>query len=138
MLAHPGGSGTKNLPTDKQKTFCNTVVQIGDSTSVGLDNSIRLPSPTDRMTAQYQRVGAKNVYLDALSGRSVVERIGDEPSGLEAIDNELRAGRDGCWIIALGANDAARIAQGSKITADQRIDMVMARSLDVRSCGRPS
>ncbi|EGD55764.1 hypothetical protein SCNU_05970 [Gordonia neofelifaecis NRRL B-59395] len=127
MLTHPQGSGTKNLPRPNQKTMCKTVVQIGDSTSVGLDNSLRVPSPSDRMTAQYRRVGAENVYLDAINGRSVTERVGGQQSGLEAIGTELAHGRDGCWIIALGANDAALIAQGNPINADRRIDRVMQR-----------
>lgn len=132
MMTHPRGSGTQNLPRDDQKTMCRTVVQIGDSTSVGLDNSVHLPSPTDRMTPQYQRVGVKNVYLNALNFRSTVERYNGEPSGLDAIKTELSRHHDGCWIIALGANDAARIATGSPVTADQRIDNVMRHLI-----GRP-
>lgn len=127
VLTHPLGSGTQNLPRPNQKTMCNTVIQIGDSTSVGLDNSLRVPSPTDRMTPQYRRVGAKKVYLDAANGRAVVEPAGGRPSGLEAIDDQRRRGHDGCWVIALGANDAARIAEGSHISADRRIDLVMHR-----------
>ena len=125
VLTHPEGAGTRNLPSAKQKTMCRTVIQIGDSTSVGLDNSLRVGSPTDRTTEQYQRVGVKNVYLDAKNGRAVAERIGDDPSGLDAIRQQRKLGRDGCWLIALGANDAARIGHGSPISARARIDMVM-------------
>lgn len=125
VLTHPEGSGARNLPKKTQKTMCHTVIQIGDSTSVGLDNSLRVGSPTDRTTEQYQRVGVKDVFLDAMNGRSVIERIGDEPSGLDAIRRQRTLGRDGCWLIALGANDAARIGHGSAVSARTRIDLVM-------------
>ncbi len=125
VLTHPHGSGTQNLPAANKKTLCRTVVQIGDSTSVGLDNSLRVGSPTDRTTEQYQRIGVQNVYLDATNGRSVVEKIGNNLSGLEAIRANRDLGRDGCWIIALGANDAALISRGSTVSARQRIDLVM-------------
>ncbi|WP_290854123.1 SGNH/GDSL hydrolase family protein [Gordonia sp. (in: high G+C Gram-positive bacteria)] len=132
VLTHPGGSGTKNLPGDRQRTMCRTIVQIGDSTSVGLDNSIRVPSPSDRMSSLFERVGVDTVYLNALNGRSVAERAGNGTTGLEAIDYEKSVGHDGCWIIALGANDAARISDGSAVSADERIDLVMRRLV-----GRP-
>ncbi|WP_226995617.1 SGNH/GDSL hydrolase family protein [Gordonia phthalatica] len=125
VLTHPEGPGSRNLPRANQKTLCRTVIQIGDSTSVGLDNSLRVGSPTDRTTEQYHRIGVQNVYLNAMNGRAVVERIGDEPSGLDAIRQERALGHDGCWLIALGANDAARIGHGSTISARRRIDMVM-------------
>ena len=40
------------------------MIHIGDSTSIALNSPDYLPDPTDRVGAQYKRVGAKDVYLD--------------------------------------------------------------------------
>lgn len=127
LLTNPPGSPQANLaPTGDRRTSCQNVVHIGDSTSVGIDNPMRIPSAPDRLTEQYQRVGAKTVELDALGGRSIVEKVNGEPNAIDAIRAEKAAGKGGCWVIAMGVNDAANIAVGSAVNADQRIDRVMA------------
>ncbi|WP_424325210.1 SGNH/GDSL hydrolase family protein [Gordonia sp. (in: high G+C Gram-positive bacteria)] len=125
--ANPPGANPPNLaPTGDRRTSCQTVVHIGDSTSVGIDSALRIPSAADRLTAQYQRVGSKTVELNALGGRSIVEKVNDEPNAVDAIRTEKSAGKSGCWVIAMGVNDAANIAVGSAVNADQRIDRVMS------------
>lgn len=116
-----------DLPEEQRRTACQTVVHIGDSTSVGSDDAGRVPTPEDRLSAQYERVGAEQVILDAGGGRSIVERVNGEPNAAEAIDAQLSRGVRGCWVIAMGVNDAANIAVGSNADADARIDAVMSR-----------
>ncbi len=113
--------------TGNGRTGCDRVIQIGDSTSVGVDDAARVPTPGDRLTAQYQRVGARTVTLDALGGRSIVERVNGEPNAADATAAHLAKGERGCWVIAMGVNDAANIAVGSRVNADQRIDRIMTQ-----------
>ncbi|WP_420039463.1 GDSL-type esterase/lipase family protein [Gordonia sp. MP11Mi] len=123
----PGRPGTPKTPTGDRRTSCTQVVQIGDSTSVGIDSASKVSAEADRLTPQYQRVGVDKVTLDAGGGRSIVEKVDGEPNAIDAIDTQLARGNRGCWVIAMGVNDAANIAVGSKVTADERIDRVMKK-----------
>jgi len=102
------------------------VVHIGDSTSVGIDGA-NISTAADRLTPQYQSVGVKKVVLDALGGRSIVEKVNGEPNAVDAITAKQAEGNRGCWVISMGVNDAANIAVGSSVGADERIDRVMAK-----------
>ncbi|MFT4087725.1 MAG: SGNH/GDSL hydrolase family protein [Gordonia sp. (in: high G+C Gram-positive bacteria)] len=112
-------------PTGDRKTRCTTVIHIGDSTSVGIDDPAKFSDPADRLSAQYARVGVTKTILDADGGRSIVEKVNDRPNAVDAIKTQLANGNRGCWVIAMGVNDAANIAVGSTVDADQRIDRVM-------------
>ncbi|MFT4127265.1 MAG: SGNH/GDSL hydrolase family protein [Gordonia sp. (in: high G+C Gram-positive bacteria)] len=104
---------------------CTTVIQIGDSTSVNVDNPTAVPSPQDTLTAQYKRVGATTVDLDADGGRSIVERLGGAPNADQVVATHRSRGEQGCWVIAMGVNDAANISVGSSVDADTRINRIM-------------
>ncbi|MCF8611336.1 GDSL-type esterase/lipase family protein [Gordonia sp. HY285] len=123
----PGAPGTPKTPTGERRTSCTQVVQIGDSTSIGIDSASKVSAEGDRLTPQYQRVGVERVTLDAGGGRSIVEKVDGEPNAVDAIDSQLARGNRGCWVIAMGVNDAANIAVGSKVKADERIDRVMKK-----------
>ncbi|MFT3661892.1 MAG: SGNH/GDSL hydrolase family protein [Gordonia sp. (in: high G+C Gram-positive bacteria)] len=112
--------------TGERRTSCTSVVHIGDSTSVGIDDASRFNDPADRLSAQYERIGVQTVTLNADGARSIVEKHEGRPNAVEAIESEKAAGKDGCWVIAMGVNDAANIGVGSTVNADQRIDRVMA------------
>jgi hypothetical protein len=101
------------------------VVHVGDSTSVGLMDPNYLPNPRDRIDSQYRRVGAKNVQTDILGARSIVERYKDQPNAQEATARRTGAGYDGCWVLAMGTNEAANVAVGSGVGLDERIDRLM-------------
>lgn len=103
---------------------CTTVIQIGDSTSVAADNAAMLPTAGDTATAQYRRIGATKVTVDAVSGRAVVG--GPSPDAEHAVASRLAAGERGCWVIAMGVNDAGAIAGGG-IGAAERIDRIMTQ-----------
>lgn len=106
-------------------TRCESVVQVGDSTSVGVDDASHVPSAGDVLSAQYKRVGAKDVTLDADGGRSIVEKVNDHPNADEAVRSLIGQGKKGCWVIAMGVNDAANISVGSTVNADDRIDRIL-------------
>ncbi|WP_342774332.1 SGNH/GDSL hydrolase family protein [Gordonia oryzae] len=108
-------------------TRCTSVIQIGDSTSVGVDDASRVPAATDTLSAQYKRVGATTVDLDADGGRSIVEKLNGKPNADDAVAAHLARGERGCWVIAMGVNDAANIAVGSSVDADARIDRIMSQ-----------
>ncbi|WP_279101294.1 SGNH/GDSL hydrolase family protein [Gordonia bronchialis] len=107
------------------RTGCGNVIQIGDSTSVGIDDASHAPNPADRLTARYRSVGARTVALDAVGGRSIVERVNGAPNADEAVATHRARGDRGCWVIAMGVNDAANIVVGSRVGADERIDRIM-------------
>lgn len=113
----PQGDGTTGT------TRCTSVVQIGDSTSVAADDAGAVPSAGQTASAQYRRVGATKVTVDALSGRSVVG--GPAPDAEHAVTSRLASGSRGCWVIAMGLNDAGAISTGSSVSADQRIARIM-------------
>ena len=106
-------------------TACTSVVHVGDSTSLGLMDPGYLPDPKDRIDSQYRRVGAETVRTDILGARSIVERYKGQPNAQEATAKRIDAGYDGCWVFALGTNEAANVAVGSNIGLDQRVDLLM-------------
>lgn len=108
-------------------TRCTSVIQIGDSTSVGVDDTSHVPTAADTLSAQYKRVGATTVELDADGGRSIVEKLNGRPNADDAVAAHLAKGQQGCWVIAMGVNDAANIAVGSSVDADARIDRIMGQ-----------
>ncbi|MGK2261419.1 SGNH/GDSL hydrolase family protein [Gordonia polyisoprenivorans] len=116
LLRQGGAPGT---------TRCTSVVQIGDSTSVGVDSPTKVPSPAETLSAQYKRVGVGTVDLDANRGRSIVGAVDGRPNAAEAVATHLARGERGCWVIAMGLEDAADIAKGSTVAADERIDRIM-------------
>ena len=114
-------------PTGDRRTSCTQVTHIGDSTSVGIDSASKVTDPEDRLSAQYKRVGATDSVLDASGGRSIVEKVDGEPNAVDAVTAQLASGRRGCWVIAMGVNDAANVAVGSTVDAAARIDRVMSK-----------
>jgi hypothetical protein len=100
-------------------------VHVGDSTSIGLMDPDYLPSPKDRIDSQYRLVGATNVQTDILGARSIVEHYKGQPNAQEATAKRVDAGYDGCWVFAMGTNEAANVYAGSTVGLDQRIDLLM-------------
>jgi hypothetical protein len=107
------------------RTSCTSVVHIGDSTSVGLMAPDYLHDPTERIDAQYARVGVTDFRNEIAGARSIVERYKEQPNATEVAERQRAAGFHGCWVVALGTTDAANMAAGATLTADQRIDRLM-------------
>jgi hypothetical protein len=108
------------------QTSCRAVVQIGDSLSVGLDSPSYIKDPDARISRRYAAIGVRTLRLESSGGRSVVEHL-ERQDGGEAVAKKVReAGFHGCWVIALGTNDAANIDAGSSYGYSERIDRMMA------------
>lgn len=115
-------------PGKPLKTSCEKVVHIGDSSSLGLEDgaSTNITDPAKRIRARYQGVGVTTVLEDIKGGRNIIEHFGSDTNGKEAVAQHVREGFDGCWVIALGMNDAATMAKGeSPFTADMRVDALL-------------
>jgi hypothetical protein len=108
------------------RTSCRTVAHIGDSTSVDLISPDYLPNPAQRIGARYADVGVRHLKIDASGGRSIVEELPGQLNGYKVASAWRAQGYHGCWVFALGTNDAANIAAGSTIGMTARIDQMMA------------
>lgn len=108
------------------RTSCSSVAHIGDSTSVGMVSPEWLPDAAQRLAAQYRDVGVRHVRIDASGGRSIVETLPGQLNGYQVATNWYSAGYRGCWVIALGTNDAADVAVGSNVGMQARIAEIMA------------
>jgi hypothetical protein len=97
-------------------TSCTSVADLGDSTSVSLVSDDYL-NPSQQLPAQYRRVGVRHVVLGIAGARSIVETFEGQPNGYEVAQAFVGEGYRGCWVIALGTNDAANIAAGANIGA---------------------
>jgi hypothetical protein len=113
-------------PRKALQTSCRTVAHIGDSTSVDLISPDYLPNPAQRISARYADVGVKHLKIDASGGRSIVEELPGQLNGYKVASAWRGHGYHGCWVFALGTNDAANIAAGSTIGITARIDQMMA------------
>jgi lysophospholipase L1-like esterase len=108
------------------RTSCNAVVHIGDSTSEGLDSPDYLPDRAKRIGAQYARVGA-GTWRPKISGaRSIVETLAGQTNAYDVARDLVRHGYQGCWVLALGTNDAADVAVGSSVDMTERIERMMS------------
>jgi lysophospholipase L1-like esterase len=108
------------------RTSCTSVAHIGDSTSVGMVSPEWLPDASQRLAAQYHDVGVRHVRISASGGRSIVEELPGQQNGYVVATHWYSEGYRGCWVIALGTNDAANIAAGSNVGMQARIDEMMA------------
>ncbi len=108
------------------RTSCTSVAHIGDSTSVGMVSPASLPDAAQRLAAQYRDVGVRHVQIDASGGRSIVEELPGQQNGYLVATGWYSAGYRGCWVIALGTNDAANIDVGSNVGMQTRIAEMMA------------
>ncbi len=116
----------KNVKRAPLATSCEAVVHIGDSTSEGLVSSEYLPDPKQQISAQYARVGATTQHFEIAGARSIYENFEGEPNAQEVAEAWKNEGFKGCWVLAMGTNEAADVAVGSKFTYDDRIDSMMS------------
>ncbi len=106
-------------------TSCEGVVHIGDSTSEGLVSEEYLPR-NELIAAQYARVGATTAHLEVAGARSIYENFEGEPNAQEVAEAWKNEGFKGCWVIAMGTNEAANVAAGSNFTYGDRIESMMS------------
>lgn len=107
------------------KTSCRSVVYIGDSTSEGEISTDYIPNRRQRLAAQIGDVGVKQFVPQISGARSIVEIYEGHPDAASVARQEVADGFHGCWILALGTNEAADVAVGSNVGLDQRIARMM-------------
>ena len=100
-------------------------MHIGDSTSIGLMSPSYLPNRSDRIAAQYHRVGVRDVETDISGARSIVEMYKGEPNAFDATKARIDDGYDGCWVFAMGTNDTANQYVGGVVPMHDRIERLM-------------
>lgn len=106
------------------QTKCTSVIHIGDSTSEGLMSAEYLPNPADREDAQLKSVGVTTFYPEISGARSIIETWGGHANAQTVAKDHLAKGYKGCWILALGTNDAANLYTGGA-DYQTRIDQMM-------------
>ncbi len=107
------------------RAACTSLVHIGDSTSEGLVSHNYLPDPRTRISARYARVGARIQHYEIAGARAIVENYHDQPNAYDVARKWQDRGFDGCWVLALGTNEAANVAVGSPTGFDERIARMM-------------
>ncbi len=119
-------TATAAYAASSKRTSCRAVIDIGDSTSEGLVSPEYLPRASQRISAQYARVGAGIQHFEISGARSIVERFEGQPNGQEVAQAWRHQGYHGCWVLALGTNDAANIYVGSTVGQMARIRQMMS------------
>jgi hypothetical protein len=122
----PAPTTTALAPGSATMTSCQAVVHVGDSTSESLISSAYLPDPSQRLDAQYARVGVKTQYLEIEGGTSIVETIPGTPNAYDLAKALVARGYHGCWVVALGTNDTADVYVGSNVSLAARIQRMMS------------
>jgi hypothetical protein len=100
-------------------------VHIGDSTSDGLVLADYQPDARLRIAAQYRRVGVIRFIPQVSGARSIYETWHGFANGYTVARRLIRGGYRGCWVIALGTNDAADVAVGSAMSMPARVREMM-------------
>ena len=67
------------------------------------------------------------VYPDNDGARAIIEHLDSDRNALEVAQAVRDNGYHGCWVLMVGTNDAANIAAGANVSAEERI----RRLLDV-------
>ncbi len=119
-------TSTVTKPVVATKTSCKSVVYIGDSTSEGETSSDYIPDPRKQLPAQLADVGVTTTYPEISGARSIVETYEGNPNAAEVAQAHVSDGFNGCWIIAMGTNDAADVAAGSNVGLKDRIKQMMS------------
>jgi peptidoglycan/LPS O-acetylase OafA/YrhL len=107
------------------RSSCKAVVHIGDSTSEGLTSPEYLPLESQRIEAQYAGVGAAEAHMEISGARSIEEQFEGEPNAREVAEAWKLEGFHGCWVLALGTNEAANVFVGSAVGEMERIEIMM-------------
>jgi len=119
--------GSSRLPQPGATlSSCRAVVHIGDSTSEGLISPAYLSNPSQRVEAQYARVGATTQRFEISGARSIVETLPGQINAADLARQLVAQGFSGCWVLALGDNDTANVHAGSIVPLSPRIDRMMS------------
>jgi lysophospholipase L1-like esterase len=126
LSAQTVASAPPPKPSPPKRTSCRSVVYIGDSTSDGEASAEFVPQASLRAPAQLAKVGVKTTHMRVSGARSIHEIYKGIPNGAMVARQEVSSGYHGCWILALGTNDAADVAAGSTFGLKTRINQMMS------------
>ncbi len=120
---------TTTTAASEPVTSCESVIHVGDSTSVSLISPSYLADPEQRVDAQYRRVGALDARTVIDGALSTTEVLNDDQ--INAFDRVIAIkadGYEGCWVFALGGNDTANVSviDGSRQDRVARIERMMS------------
>ena len=116
---------SKPLPPPTH-TACRSVVYIGDSTSDGEASPEYVPNAKLREPAQLAKVGVRSTHMEVSGARSIHEIYRGIPNAAMVARRYAASGYRGCWILALGTNEAADVAAGSTFGLHTRIATMMS------------
>lgn len=121
---HPAAN---TAPSQLRRSECQSVILVGDSTSEGLYGPDSQLSPKENLAGQLRDVGVRSFTAEISGARSIIESYEGQPSGEDVIEQHVKTGYRGCWIIALGNIDAATVAKYAPDTMSiaERISTVM-------------
>ncbi|MBV8943388.1 MAG: SGNH/GDSL hydrolase family protein [Solirubrobacterales bacterium] len=125
VTAATSSTPAKPLPPATH-TSCRSVVYIGDSTSDGEASAEFVPNWRLRAPAQLLKVGVRTTHMEVSGARSIHELYKGIPNGAMVARRQISAGFHGCWILALGTNEAADVAAGSMFGLRTRIAQMMS------------
>jgi peptidoglycan/LPS O-acetylase OafA/YrhL len=108
------------------RTSCRELVHIGDSTSEGLVSEQYVTDPGQLIAARYARVGVETAHFEVALARSIYESGDGLPNAEDVAGSWAGQGFEGCWVFALGTNDAANVAAGSAVGLEERIETMMS------------
>ncbi len=63
--------------------------------------------------------------MEVQGARSIEERFEEQPNAQEVAEAWKAEGYKGCWVLALGTNEAADVAAGSSVGLSERIEKMM-------------
>jgi hypothetical protein len=119
-------TSTTTAIRDSARTACADVAYIGDSVSLGMISAVTLPNASARLEARLAEIGVANLRVEISGGRSIVETLSGQESAFDVATRLRVEGFSGCWVVAVGTNDAANIAAGSARQAQDRIEAMMS------------
>jgi hypothetical protein len=125
-VARRKAAARRSARTVRLRTSCKTVAHIGDSTSLDLISPEYLPLASERLHARYADVGVAHLRINASGGRSIVEELPGQLNGYRVASAWRAAGYRGCWVFALGTNDAANVSVGSPVGMMARVERMMS------------
>jgi hypothetical protein len=102
------------------------VVYIGDSTSDGEASAEFVPNRKLRAPAELSKVGVRTTHMEVSAARSIHEIYHGIPNAAMVARQQVSAGFHGCWILALGTNEAADVTAGSRFRLRSRIAKMMS------------
>jgi peptidoglycan/LPS O-acetylase OafA/YrhL len=108
------------------RSSCRSVVYIGDSTSEGEISNNYIPKASKRLPEQLADVGVRTTYPEISLARSIIETFKGQPNAQTVAQQHVASGFHGCWVLALGTNEAADVAVGSSYGYAARIDRMMS------------